>query len=894
MGEIFEKVAPVRSLAWTGERLTSETGGQVEIEHLHRYFFARSLCRGLDVLDIASGEGYGAALLAQVARQVVGVEISAEAVAHAQAAYHRPNLRYQQGDARRIPLPDASVDVVVSFETIEHFDEHEIFMKEVGRVLRPDGYLIISSPERDNYSPAGAAPNPHHVRELTRNEFDDILRRSFKHVTLYAQRALLGAALIPETGTAEATPFLTFERRSEVLFEGSSGLPRAPYLVAVASHVARPACQGSLYVETSGVEGIFSSALAARQQMAALSGRVAEGEEHARQIQSALDQAGAEIAQLQSQLQLARSQAAGYERELGACFQLLQAEKEAHSLGIRKVQDEGARRVRQLAEAISRTDAEIAQLARVLDEEREAHERTRAALAESDARVQAIWGSASWRITAPMRFVLRRVPGLHRALTLPRRAARRLLRPQPPEAGRAHPSAAGAAANPAAPAGDWGRDSGGRPVAFRLEYLPGTRDVADALPRQPGKEKMICFTHVVPFPRTAGNEYRIHNMLKYLADSGRDILLVLCPLAGEAIDQESARLLASVYPGMIICGRDGLLRHNLEDGEVVLGQLAGRIVRDAEALLRGASQSTPLPAKLADLQRSFCPDVLVELLLHLDGAIRPSVVLAEYIFMNRALPLLGTDAVKIVDTLDAFSSKSELVERFGVSDGLSLTDEEEASLLSQADIAIAIQEREADIFRKIGARCDIVTVGVDFAVRDTVPAVTEPSLLLVGSGNAMNVQGLRDFLQLCWPLVRDALPEAQLRIVGSVGAQVGYAPPGVQVLGRVDDLGAEYDRARVIINPIVAGTGLKIKTVEALSHLRPVVCWPAGADGLGGVALEQCHVVGDWSAFARQVVQILQDDGLASAPLNAQAELRAYFDAKVVYAPLLEALERQS
>jgi ubiquinone/menaquinone biosynthesis C-methylase UbiE len=146
MGEIFERVMPLSALPWTGERLTTDVSGQVEIEHLHRYFVARSLCRGLDVLDVASGEGYGAALLAQVARSVVGIELSEEAVAHARAAYKQSGLRFMVGDARRMELPDDSVDIVVSFETIEHFYDHEAFVAEVRRVLRPAGLFIVSSP----------------------------------------------------------------------------------------------------------------------------------------------------------------------------------------------------------------------------------------------------------------------------------------------------------------------------------------------------------------------------------------------------------------------------------------------------------------------------------------------------------------------------------------------------------------------------------------------------------------------------------------------------------------------------------------------------------------------------------------------------------------------------
>ena len=139
MGEIFKYERSAAPLEFTGEQLTTAVGGQVELEHIHRYLMARSLCRGKDVLDIASGEGYGAAIVAQVAHGVIGVDVDHGTVAHAAKSYKRPNLRFVQGDARRIPLPEASVDVVTSFETLEHFVEHEDFFREVNRILRPEG-----------------------------------------------------------------------------------------------------------------------------------------------------------------------------------------------------------------------------------------------------------------------------------------------------------------------------------------------------------------------------------------------------------------------------------------------------------------------------------------------------------------------------------------------------------------------------------------------------------------------------------------------------------------------------------------------------------------------------------------------------------------------------------
>ena len=103
MGEIFARPFPVTALPFTGERLTSEFGGQTEMEHLHRYMLARHLCRGRDVLDIASGEGYGAALLGQVASTVIGVEVAEDAgrTCHCELRACKPPLPA----GRRTPNP---------------------------------------------------------------------------------------------------------------------------------------------------------------------------------------------------------------------------------------------------------------------------------------------------------------------------------------------------------------------------------------------------------------------------------------------------------------------------------------------------------------------------------------------------------------------------------------------------------------------------------------------------------------------------------------------------------------------------------------------------------------------------------------------------------------------
>src|SRR5438105_4325866 len=111
-------------LEWTGERLVPQMNGNITYEHLHRYAFATALAKDKDAVDIACGEGYGSALLSETARNVIGVDISPEVIHHAQSKYQKNNLQFRLGACWGIPVESGSIDLVVSFETLEHHDRH--------------------------------------------------------------------------------------------------------------------------------------------------------------------------------------------------------------------------------------------------------------------------------------------------------------------------------------------------------------------------------------------------------------------------------------------------------------------------------------------------------------------------------------------------------------------------------------------------------------------------------------------------------------------------------------------------------------------------------------------------------------------------------------------------
>lgn len=245
------------ALEFTGERFLPGTAGAIAYEHWHRYAFASRYARGAQVLDAACGEGYGTALLASAARAATGLDIDPEAIAHARAAYaQQHNLRYAVGSVAQLPFPDASFDLVVSFETIEHLPQalQAPMLAEFARVLSPSGLLVLSSPNRPLYSDARDYRNPFHVHELDRAELASLLAPHFAAVRWHHQRPLVASALWAEPVEAGAPTAGTLLRGEAWTGDGPSVTATVPpegvYHLVLAAREARhlPADTPSLSV----------------------------------------------------------------------------------------------------------------------------------------------------------------------------------------------------------------------------------------------------------------------------------------------------------------------------------------------------------------------------------------------------------------------------------------------------------------------------------------------------------------------------------------------------------------------------------------------------------------------------------------------------------------------
>lgn len=227
-------------MKFTGERYIPTEGGDIRHEHLHRYAWCMSLVEGKDVLDIACGEGYGSAMLVKQARSVVGVDIADETIRHAQDTYAGlKRLQFKQGDAAQIPLEDGSVDVVVSFETIEHHDRHQEMIDEIHRVLRPDGLLVMSSPNRVVYSEQAGYHNEFHVKELDFDEFDALLKSQFDQVCYFGQRLAVGSFIFTLDRRSSGKTVVPFTDTGSNVVKRAASLADPIYYIAVAGAVDR-------------------------------------------------------------------------------------------------------------------------------------------------------------------------------------------------------------------------------------------------------------------------------------------------------------------------------------------------------------------------------------------------------------------------------------------------------------------------------------------------------------------------------------------------------------------------------------------------------------------------------------------------------------------------------
>lgn len=380
-------------IEFTGERFLPEISGQIAFEHLHRYYFAKNLIGGRRVLDVACGEGYGSWILSKSALDVVGVDIAPEAITHAREKYVGPNIKFVESSAAKLPFDDSAFDAVVSFETIEHHDLHREMLSEIKRVLKQDGLLIISSPNKQYYSIEPGYKNPFHVKELYREEFVGLIKSYFASALLLSQRVVHGSLLVMEDEDIRGD--FDSMTLSDKGFGSTRGLFKPLYDLLVATNGALPEIHSSMFeAEVHGLEP-------ARFYGIHLPDRVAKADAAILELQQRVKERG-----------LSEDEERELFRSLFGRIDVFQAEGKALAGGLANDLAHRNAQIEGLDEKIESLDAKIEGLCQAIgdlragQDQKDAYLETyRQKLEAADQALAVIRGSWSWRLTSPLRYL---------------------------------------------------------------------------------------------------------------------------------------------------------------------------------------------------------------------------------------------------------------------------------------------------------------------------------------------------------------------------------------------------------------------------------------------------------------------------------------------------------
>ena len=172
------------------ERQSTETQSPWWGEHLFRYQWAQQYVRpSMKILDLACGTGFGSALLSRaMGVTVIGGDLDPPSLAAAAAEFGTESgPHFAAMDGTRLPLPDRSLDLILSYETVEHIERYRDFVGELARILKERGTLLLSTPNRLVTSPDGVIRNPFHTQEFDIPELERVLSGHFSEVRVMGQ-----------------------------------------------------------------------------------------------------------------------------------------------------------------------------------------------------------------------------------------------------------------------------------------------------------------------------------------------------------------------------------------------------------------------------------------------------------------------------------------------------------------------------------------------------------------------------------------------------------------------------------------------------------------------------------------------------------------------------------
>lgn len=364
-------------------------------------------------------------------------------------------------------------------------------------------------------------------------------------------------------------------------------------------------------------------------------------------------------------------------------------------------------------------------------------------------------------------------------------------------------------------------------------------------------KKILIVSPVVSHPALSGNSTRVNQTVACLQGLGHEVHFLLTPIPFMQDRRAKNEMVAHF----------GANYRELNDGQVITGNASHRAWR---TMLRLGMRKVPVARDISLTSGIFSKKNKQEF-AQIVSQVDPDLVLFEYVLLAELADQLGGRRKTVVDTHDRFSNRNRRIRAAGgTGTWWSLRPAQEKRLLSSFDHALAIQQNEHALFAAdlAGSKTHAALVDILHVPLERHAPNTPANLVLgfIGSNNQHNVEGLFQFIDHQWPHIARALPGARLVVAGGIASDRKI--PNVAFVGRVDELWRDfYSQCSVIVNPCLSGTGLKIKTVEAMSYGLPVVTTREGCSGIES-AIGQGIVCSDLAtaAFHEACIALLQDD----------------------------------
>ncbi|WP_269541305.1 glycosyltransferase [Cerasicoccus fimbriatus] len=280
----------------------------------------------------------------------------------------------------------------------------------------------------------------------------------------------------------------------------------------------------------------------------------------------------------------------------------------------------------------------------------------------------------------------------------------------------------------------------------------------------------------------------------------------------------------------------------------------------------------------------FFNDALLPHLREINQRIKPDAVMVEYVFFSKAFEAFPASTHRVIDTHDLFSNRHKKFIKAGLHAEWFFTNEaQERKGLQRAQSIIAIQEHERESLERIaGQQVPVHTVQHLATPTPLPPPMTLKTLLYIGGRNTINEQALAWFLEQVWPILLRKAPELQLNLAGSI-CQLELSALNVKRLGHVESLRDAYEASDLVINPARAGSGLSIKSAEALCFARPLITTQHGAQGLPQTTDNQAFITVDSSTeMADAIIRLFETPGkLATLSLAAKSLYQSTIDSSM-------------